>query len=227
MMSEVADPFERVKAVVLSCHEGATCQEKVDFYNSWAMTYEEDVAVLEYRAPRFAADTITSHFSGDREAAVVLDVACGTGLVAKVLKNHGFRQFVGIDACEPMLEMARKKNLYQDLKLTVLGDQPLPFQQETFDVVVMVGALSIGHVPHVIIRELCKTTKRGGYVCMTTRANQDNLEYKAGLEQEIKKMEDEGLWTSVAVTLIEQWERAVSEDEEGYIPGVVYLCQKL
>lgn len=42
----------------------------------------KDVALLEYRAPRLAAECITSFFTGDKESAVILDVACGTGLVS-------------------------------------------------------------------------------------------------------------------------------------------------
>lgn len=66
----------------------------------------------------------------------------------------------------------------------------------------------------------------GGYICMTTRSNQDNLEYKASLEHELEQMEQEGLWISVEVTEVEDWERAVSEKEHGYISGAVYLYKK-
>lgn len=62
---------------------------------------------------------------------------------------------------------------------------------------------------------------------MTTRSNRDNVEYKAALERELKQMEDEGLWCCAEVTEVEDWERAVSEQEEGYITGVVYLYKKL
>lgn len=61
---------------------------------------------------------------------------------------------------------------------------------------------------------------------MTTRSNHDNLEYKASLEHELKQMEQEGLWISVEVTEVEDWERAVSEKEHGYISGAVYLYKK-
>lgn len=61
---------------------------------------------------------------------------------------------------------------------------------------------------------------------MTTRSNVDNVEYKAALERELKQMEHEGLWTCVEVTEVQDWERAVSEHEEGYISGVVYLYKK-
>lgn len=46
------------------------------------------MAVLEYRAPSLAANSVSSHFSEDREAAVVLDVACGSGLVAKQVNSQ-------------------------------------------------------------------------------------------------------------------------------------------
>lgn len=67
----------------------------------------------------------------------------------------------------------------------------------------------------------------GGLICMTTRSNQDNLEYKGILVNELKRMEEEGLWTCVEVTEVDEWERAVSEKEDGYISGAVYLYKKL
>lgn len=66
----------------------------------------------------------------------------------------------------------------------------------------------------------------GGYVCMTTRGNPDNVEYKVSLECELEQMEQEGLWTRVEVIQVEDWELAVSEEEHGYIPGTVYLYKK-
>lgn len=66
----------------------------------------------------------------------------------------------------------------------------------------------------------------GGYICMTTRGNLDNLEYKSSLQCELRQMEAEGLWTCAQVTEVKEWERAVSEQEDGYISGVVYLYKK-
>lgn len=58
---------------------------------------------------------------------------------------------------------------------------------------------------------------------MTTRANLENVQYKACLEQQLKLMEEEGRWSRVGFTEVEEWERAVSQHEEGYINGCVYL----
>ncbi|XP_069395574.1 methyltransferase-like protein 27 [Paralichthys olivaceus] len=227
-MSVGSNTFEDVKAVVSSAHNNTTYRQMVDFYSSWAENYDQDVAILEYRAPTLAANCISNHFSGDREKAVLLDVACGTGLLAKQMKRHGFGRFVGLDACEPMLEIARETGLYQELKQSMLGEEPLPDQwADSFDVVLISGALCGGHAPVAVVRDLCRVTKPGGYVCMTTRTNIGNLEYKGALDHELKQMEEEGLWICVDVTEVEEWERAVSEKEDGYISGVVYLYKKI
>lgn len=226
-MAAESNEFERVKAVILSAHKNTTSEEKISFYNAWAENYNQDVAVLEYRAPSLAAKCISSHFSNLREAAIVLDVACGTGLVAKEMKELGFEHFVGVDGSEAMLDKARETELYQDLKQCLMGIEPLPVQWGTFDVVVIVGALSVGQVPISIIGDLCKATKPGGFICMSTRDNLDNLQYKAALESKLRQMEDEKLWTCLEVTEVKDWERAVSEKEDGYISGVVYLYKKL
>uniref|UniRef100_UPI003AAEC440 methyltransferase-like protein 27 isoform X1 n=1 Tax=Centroberyx gerrardi TaxID=166262 RepID=UPI003AAEC440 len=219
-MSAVTKTFEDVKNVILSAHKNSTAGDKTGFYNTWAENYDQDVAILDYRAPSLAANSLSSHFSGEREAAVVLDVACGTGLVAKQMKTHGFGHFVGIDGSEGMMELATKTGLYQDLRQCIMGVEPLPVQWGSSDVVVIAGALSLGHVPVPVVRELCKAAKPGGYVCMTTRVDEENAEYKAALESELKRMEDEGLWRRVEVPEVKEWEKAVSEHEEGYITGL-------
>lgn len=44
--------------------------------------------VLGYNGPSHTADCISAQFSGNREAARILDVACGTGNVAKEVKSQ-------------------------------------------------------------------------------------------------------------------------------------------
>ncbi|XP_061755165.1 methyltransferase-like protein 27 isoform X2 [Nerophis ophidion] len=160
--------FDVVRELVLSAHKISTTAEKMDFYDSWASHYEQDCAVFDFRAPIIAARTAAAHFRGDRQAAVVLDVACGTGMVAKMMKKDGFEHFVGVDGSQAMLQRAKESGLYQDLKLVLLGEEPLSVQSGDFDVVLIVGALSVGHIRVEVIRELCRAAKQG--VTMTTPA---------------------------------------------------------
>ncbi|XP_077402243.1 methyltransferase-like protein 27 isoform X2 [Vanacampus margaritifer] len=189
--------------------------------------HRQDVALLDYSAPSQAAARISAHFSGERQAAKVLDVACGTGMAAKMMKREGFERFVGVDSSEGMLNHARQSDMYQELKMAILGDQPLPVPLADFDIVIITGGLSESHIPAKVIRELCQAVKQGGLICMTTRANRDNVGYKAALEAEMKQMEEEGLWQRVEVTDVSEWERGVTDFDKGYIPGCVYIFQRL
>ncbi|XP_030013736.1 methyltransferase-like protein 27 [Sphaeramia orbicularis] len=114
-------------------------KERVDYYDIWAHNYEEDHNLMSFRAPHLAVDFLSEHFCGRPEETQVLDVACGTGWVTKLMTELGFRSFVGVDGSKGMLELAAKTGLYQDLKLALLGTQPLPAQTGVFDVMIIVG----------------------------------------------------------------------------------------
>ncbi|XP_068600364.1 methyltransferase-like protein 27 [Brachionichthys hirsutus] len=225
-MSSANTQSENAKKTIASVLTNCTPREQVDFYNSWANNYDTDMASAEYRPPLHAAKSINTHFSGDREAAVVLDVACGTGLLAKELKTKGFRHFVGIDGSKGMLELAKQTGLYRDLKQCLLGEDPLPVQWGVFDVVAIVGALIVGHVPVSVVREFCNFVKPGGYMCMTARNAQDSSDVKSALEHELKQMVEEGLITCVAVTEEKEWLKLSSGEGHGDDSGVVYLYRK-
>nr|XP_034994656.1 methyltransferase-like protein 27 isoform X2 [Zootoca vivipara] len=193
--SRLAEVQRRVAQVH---HEGDP-EQQLRFYDGWAPEYEEDVAVLQYQAPRLAAACLASVFQEPLQDALVLDVACGTGLVAKELQAKGFCRLHGLDGSQGMLEHACRKGIYQDLKRCLLGQEALPAPE-------------------------------GGYVCLTTRSNTGNLEYKAQLQQVLNELEQRGMWRKVVEQEVEAWERATSEKESAqgleYIPGVVYLYQK-
>ncbi|NWI68884.1 MET27 protein, partial [Todus mexicanus] len=217
---------ERVAAV----HGAAALPERLQHYDGWAASYEQDVAALEYRAPHLAAAALASAFPSPPDGARLLDVACGTGLVARQLHGHGFRCLHGVDGSPGMLEQARSTGLYRELWPCVLGQEPLPVPAESYDAVTLVGALGEGQVPSAAVPELLRVTKPGGFLCLTTRSNPSNQRYKAELEAALERLEEQGAWQKVLAQEVENWERATSEEEStqgtGYISGVVYVYQK-
>ncbi|XP_027752139.1 methyltransferase-like protein 27 [Empidonax traillii] len=217
---------ERVAAV----HRDSALPERLRQYDGWATDYDQDVAALEYRAPHLAAASLAFAFPAAPAEARLLDVACGTGLVARELHRHGFRCLHGVDGSAGMLERARSTGLYQELRLCVLGREPLPGPAEQYDAVTVVGALGEGQMPTTVLPELLRVTKPGGFLCLTTRSNPSNLRYKQELEAELGKLERCGAWQKLLAQEVEHWERATSEEEStrgtGYISGVVYLYQK-
>nr|XP_056721333.1 methyltransferase-like protein 27 [Euleptes europaea] len=230
MAASSSRSFAEVQRRVSGVHRGTDPEQQLRFYDGWAPEYEQDVTILHYQAPRLAASCLASAIQGPLADALVLDVACGTGLVAQELQAKGFCRFHGLDGSQGMLESARRKGLYQELKQCVLGQEALPASSGFYDAVLIVGALSEGQVPTSVVPELLRVAKPGGFLCLTTRSNRSNLRYKSQMQQLLDDLEQRGLWEKVKVQEVERWERATSEQEamEGsdYISGVVYLYRK-
>ncbi|XP_030078477.1 methyltransferase-like protein 27 isoform X2 [Microcaecilia unicolor] len=146
------------------------------------------------------------------------------------LYRHGFRIFHGVDGSEQMLQHAEQKRLYQELKQNILGHEPLAAPTDWFDAVIIVGALSVGQVPLSVIPELCRVTKPGGFLCLTTRTNHSNLQYKSELQERLQDLESTELWERVTVLDVKEWEKATSMEEASpgsdFISGTVYLYRK-
>lgn len=229
-MANCEKGLQQVRDIIAAAHKDCSLLEKLQFYDQWATQYEEDVSILDYKAPHLAALALASVCRSDRESKLVLDVACGTGRAAEELQRWGFKLFHGLDGSAGMLEVAKKKELYQELTQSMLGEGQLPYGLEKYDVVIIVGALSDGQVPVSVLSELLRVTKAGGFVCMTTRSNVSNLHYKAELEEEMSSLQSKGFWEQVLEQEVEQWEKATSEkeitQESDYIPGVIYIYRK-
>lgn len=230
-MANCEKGLQQVRDIIAAAHKDCSLLEKLQFYDQWATQYEEDVSILDYKAPHLAALALASVCRSDRESKLVLDVACGTGRAAEEFQRFGFKLFHGLDGSAGMLEVAKKKELYQELTQSMLGQGQLPYGLEKYDVVIIVGALSDGQVPVSVLSELLRVTKAGGFVCMTTRSNVSNLHYKAELEEKMSSLQSKGFWEQVLVQEVEQWEKATSEkeitQESDYIPGVIYIYRKL
>ncbi|XP_049438618.1 methyltransferase-like protein 27 isoform X1 [Epinephelus fuscoguttatus] len=212
-------------------------KDRVEFYDNWVENYEKDHSLMSYRSPHLAVDFLSENFSGSPEEARVLDVACGTGWVAKLMAELGFRHFMGVDGSKGMLEQAAKTGLYQDLKLALLGPEPLPAPTDTFDVVIVTGGMDAGFIPVSAVREFCDAAKPGGFVCISRgdHTATPSIEFRKELERELQLMEDEGLWSPVGVKETDKYmenphldaERVKDlQQEERYISGRVYLYKK-
>ncbi|XP_022076062.2 methyltransferase-like protein 27 [Acanthochromis polyacanthus] len=210
-------------------------KDRVQFYDTWAETYEEDHNLMDYQAPELAVSFLAENFCGNPEQARVLDVACGSGLVAKLMHEKGFRCFVGVDGSTGMLEQARKTKLYKDLRPAILGPEPLPAEPGEFDVVIIVGALRHGFVPVSIIRELWAAAKPGGFICMSRidPRCESGDEYKVNMERELQQMEEEDLLKLVATREMNNYIKdpyrnySAEEQDERFLHGTVYLYRKV
>lgn len=147
-------------------------QAIVDYYRSWAATYDVDVQE-NYYGIGYIAELLgqtADEYKNTRSAMLIADVGCGTGLLAPALRHQGFVQIEGLDLSQAMLEKAEETGLYQSLHAGIDLHQPLPeYLQQRFDAAVCLGVFTPGHVAAEALYQLVAMTKPGGVVITSTR----------------------------------------------------------
>jgi len=100
----------------------------------------------------------------DREDALVLDVACGTGDLSVELQTAGKAKVVGTDFCRPMLEIAFDKNVKNQTAIPYIeaDGMNLSFADNTFDAVTIAfGLRNFSNWQDGLV-ELHRILKKGG-----------------------------------------------------------------
>ncbi|MEM9202326.1 MAG: class I SAM-dependent methyltransferase [Actinomycetota bacterium] len=124
--------------------------ETKEFYAQWAATYDEElVGGRGYAMPGRCADAFARHVD---PAASVLDLGCGTGLLAARLHEHGHETIDGIDYSPEMLAEAAKTGVYRRLWAADLNE-PLELADAAYDAVAAMGMFSFGHVDPAALDE--------------------------------------------------------------------------
>ena len=189
MMEEVG---KRVQWVYQS---GGDTTELAKRYDEWAQHYDKDITEhFGYELPARVAKLATKYIT-NREHRI-LDAGSGTGLVGQLLSNLGFNNIIGIDLSLGMLAEAEKKKVYEALYQRVLGEH-LDFDTHSFDAVVCVGTLTIGHAPSSSLEELIRVTKSNGYIIFTMR--RDVYEEHGFMEKQ-EELTECGAWQIEEVT---------------------------
>ena len=81
--------------------------ETLKLYADWAETYDQTMLDgLAYRSPQQIA-TLAAKTEPRRDVRV-LDVGCGTGLLAESIRAQGSNRVDGLDCSAPMLAVAQR-----------------------------------------------------------------------------------------------------------------------
>lgn len=132
-----------------------------DLFDQYADHFDSHlVGELKYQTPQKIAAQIHSLVANDHH---VLDLGCGTGLMAENLQQHT-KHFVGVDLSTKMLEVAGEKNIYSDLHCAdVLGY--LQDDQRKYDWIIAADVfVYIGDL-HAIFKEAARCLNPGGHFC--------------------------------------------------------------
>lgn len=169
-------------------------QELASRYDQWAADYDADLDTdFGWIGPQRAAQIFAQHVSND---ARVLDAGAGTGLVGEALAAMGFANMVAMDFSQGMLDEARKRGVYREFHRMVMGE-PLDFATASFDAVVSVGVLTVGHAPASSLDELVRITRPGGYVVFTLRPD---VYEGSGFKEKQEALAGSGKWRLAEVT---------------------------
>jgi len=127
-------------------------------YNKKAADYDnsrEGKFTLEYN---MLLSEIVKIKAGD----AVLDVACGNGRLLKMFADQYSFDGYGVDISEKMIEQA--KSLNPSIKFVVGPCEPLPFEDNTFDIITVSAAYH--HFPNVssFAKEAYRVLKKGGVI---------------------------------------------------------------
>ena len=163
-------------------------RELEERYNQWAQNYEEDLTNdYGWLGPALTLEACKQYVPTD---AKILDAGAGTGLVGKALSDAGYCDLTAIDMSPGMLEEARSKGVYCQLLRMVLGER-LDFPDDSFDAVVSIGVLTLGHAPAHSLNELVRVTRPGGHVIFTLRPD---IYETAGFREVREELESVGRW---------------------------------
>ena len=103
----------------------------------------------------------------------IMDVACGTGDLVPLLHKQFGGQVLGVDFCEPMLDVARKN--YPDFEFLQGDALNLNFADDQFDLVtVSFGVRNFENLEHGL-KEILRVLKSGGVLAILEFGQPENF----------------------------------------------------
>tara|TARA_B100000575_G_C22705055_1_gene425801 strand:- start:65 stop:589 length:525 start_codon:yes stop_codon:yes gene_type:complete len=120
-----------------------------------------------YRHPAVCAALVARYLSDLH--APLLDAGVGTGLVGDLLSLLGYQKLTGVDISNNMLDVARRKGIYCELKnADLLGNVGLPFGH--YAGVVAAGVFTTGHLGTRGFDTLSSLVAKNGWIITTIKS---------------------------------------------------------
>jgi SAM-dependent methyltransferase len=174
-------------------------------YNQWAASYDEEVGRLGYLIRTVSTGYIGRFINPQHK---VLDAGAGTGLIGSYLQPIGYDNLTAIDLSEGMLQRAKARGCYREVRRMVLGES-LDFEKDSFDDCYAVGVFTEGHAPPNAFDELVRVVRPGGHIVFSIR---NDVYEKKGFREKLGELESAGHWQQIAASPVFQpYEKAKPE----------------
>ena len=124
---------------------------------------------LELQAKETAEERLPLYLEvGLKDAKLVLDVGCGSGVVTRDIANLTKGKVIAIDGSKDMIKVAKEVlKRYNNVELRVGKAENLPFKKDTFDIVICNLLLMWADDPQKVVDEMSRVTKNNGRVLAT------------------------------------------------------------
>ena len=130
-------------------------------YDEWAQHYDQQIWASGNPYIAIATGLMGKHVP-DFDARI-LDAGCGTGNMAQILQQMGYRNIDGLEPSSGMLQVAEKKQIYRQLFPLYL-DAQIDLPAASYDAVVAAGVLTHGHAPPESLDGILQITRPGGVI---------------------------------------------------------------
>ena len=130
-------------------------------YDEWAQHYDQQIWASGNPYIAIATGLMGKHVP--EFDARILDAGCGTGNMAQILQQMGYRNIDGLEPSSGMLQVAEKKQIYRQLFPLYL-DAQIDLPAASYDAVVAAGVLTHGHAPPESLDGILQITRPGGVI---------------------------------------------------------------
>ena len=131
--------------------------------------FSDFIKKLELQALETAEERIPLYLeAGLKDAGMILDVGCGSGMVTRDIAHLTKGKVIAIDDSKDMIKVAKDVlKQYKNVELRVSDAEKLPFDDNTFDIVTCNLLLMWAKNPQKVVNEMARVTKPGGTVLAT------------------------------------------------------------
>ncbi len=140
--------------------------EACNFHKRSSEDFDDFIKKLELQAIETAEERIPLYLkAGVKEADIILDVGCGSGMVTRDIAHLTKGKVVAVDGSGEMIEVAREvlKN-YSNVDFKKENAENFSFKDNTFDIVTCNLFLMWVDNPQKVVNEMARVTKPGGIV---------------------------------------------------------------